>query len=185
MSMAWNQRREALRRCVELRRSIVELMARCGIVLLRTSLGLIFFWFGALKFFHGLSPAEQLAGKTISALTFGHVGPAVSRPLLALAECTIGVGLLSGRFLLLTIGLLFVQTLGTMLPLLLFPAETFFHFPYAATLEGQYIIKNLVLLSAAVVVGATADGGGLVSDPKLLRQPHLKRRERQRRAASM
>ncbi len=151
------------------RQWITECMARCGIVLLRTSLGVVFFWFGVLKFFPGLSPAEQLAGKTISALTFGHVAPALSRPILALGECVIGLGLLSGRYLLLTIALLLVQMAGTMAPLLLFPADTFIRFPYAATLLGQYIIKNIVLVAAAVVVGATADGGGLVSDPELLR----------------
>jgi hypothetical protein len=53
---------------------------------------------------------------------------------------------------------------GTLLPLLLFPAETFVLFPLAPTLEGQYIIKNLVLVSAAAVVGATLRGKGLASE---------------------
>jgi hypothetical protein len=60
-----------------------------------------------------------------------------------------------------TLLLLFVQMPGTMMPLLLFPAETFRAFPYAPTLEGQYIIKNLVLVSAAIVIGATVRGGRL------------------------
>ncbi|HEX5824942.1 MAG TPA: hypothetical protein VFY18_10845, partial [Candidatus Limnocylindrales bacterium] len=48
---------------------------------------------------------------------------------------------------------------GTFLPLVFYPAETFTRFPYAPTLEGQYIIKNLVLIGAAMVVGATVRGG--------------------------
>jgi hypothetical protein len=45
--------------------------------------------------------------------------------------------------------------LGTMTPLILFPAETFVIFPLVPTLEGQYIIKNLVLISAGLVIGST------------------------------
>jgi uncharacterized membrane protein YphA (DoxX/SURF4 family) len=161
-----------------LREITTDCMARCGVPLLRISLGVIFLWFGVLKFFPGLSPAEQLAGRTISALTLGHVGPELSRPLLAAGECVIGVGLLSGRFLLLTTALLLVQMLGTMAPLVLFRTETFLRFPYAATLLGQYIIKNIVLVAAAVVVGSTADGGGLVTDPELLRGARARRRGR-------
>ena len=51
-----------------------------------------------------------------------------------------------------------------MTPLLLFPAETFTRFPYAPTLEGQYIIKNVVLISAGLVIGATIRGGRIVDD---------------------
>ena len=51
---------------------------------------------------------------------------------------------------------------GTMLPLVFFPSETFAAFPYSPTLEGQYIIKNPVLVSAAIVVGATVRGGQLM-----------------------
>jgi hypothetical protein len=81
--------------------------------------------------------------------------------MLAVWETAIGLGLLTRRFLRLTLGLLFVQMPGTMLPLVLFPQETFLVFPYAPTIEGQYIIKNLVLVSAAIVVGATVRGGRL------------------------
>ena len=54
---------------------------------------------------------------------------------------------------------------GTIAPLLLFPDQTFTAFPYAPTLEGQYIIKNIVLIAAAMVVGATVRGGGLEPEP--------------------
>ena len=56
--------------------------------------------------------------------------------------------------------------LGTLTPIVLFPHEVFTHVPYAPTLEGQYIIKNIVLIGAAMVVGATVRGGGLVPDAR-------------------
>ena len=77
----------------------------------------------------------------------------------------IGVGLITGRFLRATLLLLVVQMLGTLTPLVLFPTETFTIFPVAPTLEGQYIIKNLVLVAAAMVVGATVRGGQLLAEP--------------------
>jgi hypothetical protein len=49
--------------------------------------------------------------------------------------------------------------LGTMTPLILFPAETFVIFPFVPTFEGQYIIKNLVLISAGLVIGSTVRSG--------------------------
>jgi uncharacterized membrane protein YkgB len=123
-------------------------------VLLRISVGIVFFWFGVLKFFPALSPAEDLAGRTIGALTFGLIAPAVSVPVLAAWECAIGIGLITGRFLRGTLILMFVHMSGTVTPLILFPHETWARFPYAATLEGQYIIKNLVLVSAGLVIYA-------------------------------
>lgn len=141
-------------------------MARYGILLLRLALGLVFLWFGAIKFVPGWSPAAELAARTIETLTAGAVSGAAGLQILALWESLIGIGLLLGRFLRLTLAMLFVQMPGTMLPLVMFPEATFVHVPYAPTIEGQYIIKNLVLVSAAIVVGATVRGGRLVNSPK-------------------
>jgi len=140
-------------------------MARFGVPFLRISLGLVFFWFGVLKFFPGLSPADQLASRTISALTLGIVPADISLLVLAVWECAIGLGLILGVFLRLTLLLLFLQMLGTFTPLLLFPDETFTRFPYAPTLEGQYIIKNLVLIAAGIIIGATVRGGHVEPEP--------------------
>lgn len=148
---------------------ITNWMARYSVVLLRISLGVVFLWFGVLKFFPGLSPAQELAARTISALTFGYVPPSVSVPVLAAWECVIGLGLISGRFMRATLLLLFLQMLGTITPLFLFPSEAFIRFPYAPTLEGQYIIKNVVLVSAGLVIGATVRGGAVVADPEAVR----------------
>ena len=143
---------------------ITAALARWGIPFLRFGLGVVFLWFSALKFFPGASPAETLAARTIEQLSGGLIGRDVSLPVLATWESLIGIGLLTGRFMRATLFLLAVQMLGTLTPLVLFPGETFTTFPIAPTLEGQYIIKNVVLIGAAMVVGATVRGGRLVPD---------------------
>ncbi len=145
---------------------ITAFMRAYGILLLRLSVGIVFFWFGILKFFPGLSPAQGLATATIERLTFGWVKPQVSIYILAAWEVLIGIGLITGKYLRATLFLLFTQMLGTLTPLILFPHETFTRFPYAPTLEGQYIIKNLVLISAGLVVGATVRGGRIVEEER-------------------
>jgi uncharacterized membrane protein YphA (DoxX/SURF4 family) len=146
---------------------ITATLARVAIPTLRIALGIIFLWFGVLKFFPNLSPAETLVGRTIEQLSLGIIQPSVSLPVLAAWESVIGIGLILGRGLRGILFLLALQMLGTLTPLLLFPGETFSSFPLIPTLEGQYIIKNLVLIAAAMVVGATVRGGGLSPDPGL------------------
>lgn len=148
--------------------SLTRWMARHGLTLLRISLGIVFLWFGLLKFFPGLSPAHDLAARTIEQLSGGLIGSGVSVPVLATWESLIGLGLLLGVFLRAVLLLLMVQMIGTLTPLVLFPGEVFTRVPYAPTLEGQYIIKNAVLISAAIVLGASVRGGGLVSQPEVL-----------------
>jgi uncharacterized membrane protein YkgB len=144
---------------------ITHFMAQHGIRLLRLSVGIVFLWFGALKFVPGLSPADDLATRTISVLTFDAVPPHVSRVALAAWETAIGLGLLSGRWTRAVLFLLFAQMAGTITPLFLFLRETW-RVPFVVpTLEGQYIIKNLVLISAGLVIGATVRGGGLTDRP--------------------
>jgi uncharacterized membrane protein YkgB len=146
---------------------ITSTLARVAVPTLRIALGIVFLWFGALKFFPDLSPAETLVGRTIEALTLGIVRPEVSLPVLAAWESIIGIGLLLGRGLRGILLLLALQMAGTFTPLLLFPQETFSSFPFVPTLEGQYIIKNIVLIGAAMVVGATVRGGGLSPEGEL------------------
>lgn len=144
---------------------ITRWMAAHGVVLLRVSLGIIFLWFGALKLIPGLSPAEDLATRTITLLSGGMVSPTVIPYALGIWECLIGVGLLSGVWLRVVLLLLALQMAGTFTPLALFPDECFAHAPFVPTLEGQYIIKNLVLVAAALVIGATVRGGRLRAEP--------------------
>lgn len=144
---------------------VTAVLAGVAVPALRVSMGLIFLWFGALKFVAGASPAEDIAARTFEVLSLGIVAPAVALPLLAAWEVAIGVGLISGRFLRLTLLLLALQMVGALAPLALFPDETWTRVPVAPTIEGQYIIKNVVLIAAAMVIGATVRGGRLLSEP--------------------
>ena len=130
--------------------------ARLSFALLRVSMGVVFVWFGSLKFVPDLSPAQDLAARTMEKLSLGLLGESVSMPMLAMWECLIGIGLITGLYLRATLGLLLVQMAGTFTPLVLFPGETWDRFPVVPTMEGQYILKNLVLVSAGLVIGAVA-----------------------------
>jgi uncharacterized membrane protein YkgB len=148
-------------------RRVTHWLAEHGLILLRISIGLIFFWFGVLKFWPGLSPADELAADTIDRLSFGLVDGSAARVPLAILETAIGIGLVTGRLMRVTLLLLVGQMLGTVTPLFLFPEITWSD-PFVPTLEGQYILKNIVLVSAALTIGATVRGGGLVDDPEVL-----------------
>ena len=150
---------------------IVRWLARYSLPFLRFGMGIVFLWFGALKFFPNLSPATELAVRTIDVLAFGLIPGSISVILLATLESAIGLGFLTGRYMRLTLLLLLFQMAGTLTPLALFPGEAFIHFPYAPTLEGQYIIKNLVLIGAGLVIGSTMRGGQIVADPVELSRP--------------
>jgi uncharacterized membrane protein YkgB len=129
---------------------IASFMRRYGVVALRLSLAVVFIWFGALKLV-GMSPAEDLVRATVywmSGDTF--------LPILGTWEVLIGVFLLARSTIRVALALLFLQMPGTVLPLFLLPEVTFTSIPFGLTLEGQYIVKNLALLSAALVVGGTA-----------------------------
>jgi uncharacterized membrane protein YkgB len=141
-------------------RRITHWMARAGIPILRVALGVVFFWFGALKLFPGMSPAEELVIATVP-----WIPGSVFLPVLAVWEMVIGLGFLTGRALRLTILLLYLQMPGTLAPIFLLPDQVFTAFPFGLTLVGQYIVKNVVLIAAALVIGATVRGGRLIEDP--------------------
>ncbi|HAA76595.1 TPA: hypothetical protein DCE37_15895 [Candidatus Latescibacteria bacterium] len=143
---------------------LTEWAAFTGVPFLRISLGIVFFWFGMLKFFPGLSPAETLATDTIRVMTFGIVEPYVSIIILAAWETLIGIGLITGRALRATLLLLFLQMPGTITPMVIFPDLCFQSIPFDLTIEGQYIVKNLVLVAAGIVIGATVRGGRLTAN---------------------
>ena len=113
------------------------------------SIGIVYLWFGTLKLFPGLSPAEALAKETLSRLTFGLVPTNISYCMLALWEITIGIFLILNFPKKLIIYIALLHILFTFTPLFLLPgASSFTHVPYALTLVGQYIIKNLIIFSA-------------------------------------
>lgn len=143
-------------------------MSTNGLLLLRLSIGIVFVWFGVLKYFPGVSPAQDLAINTISMLTFGLLSPKVIITTLATWEVIIGLGFLSGRFMRITLLLLFAQMIGTFTPILLFPSEVFTAIPWGPTLEGQYIIKNIVIVSAGIVIGGNVFRKRIVNGEKKL-----------------
>jgi len=150
----------------KLDRKLIRWMSRHGIKLLRISIGIVFFWFGFLKFFPGASPAEELAVNTIQVISFNLLEPGAILIILAIWESLIGLGLISGVLLRETLLLLFLQMIGTLFPIFIFPEEVFTRIPYALTLEGQYIIKNLAVMSAGLVIGATVRGGKILPEPE-------------------
>ena len=143
---------------------ITRWMARYSLDVLRFALGVIFIWFGALKYFPGLSPAEELVRNTIY-----FFDPDLVIPILATWEVLIGIGFLSGFFTnklqRVTILLLFMQMIGAGLPLIMLPEVVWTNFPFVLTIEGQYIIKNLVIIGSALVLGATVRGGKVDPEP--------------------
>ena len=116
---------------------------------LRASIGIVFIWFGALKTVGDLSPAYDLVAATVYWLT-----PEIIVPILGWWEIAIGVCFLIPALTRIGLLLLALQMPGTFLPLILLPEACFTVFPFGLTLEGQYIVKNLVIIGAALVIGA-------------------------------
>ncbi|MCW2762834.1 MAG: DoxX family protein [Marmoricola sp.] len=129
-----------------------------SIDVLRVSLGLVFLVFGALKFFPGLSPAADLAARTIDTLTLGVISGDFAIFLTATMETFIGITLVSGRFLKAGLATLGMAMVGILSPLVLFTGELF---PDGPTLVAQYVMKDIVLVSAGLVVAAHALGARL------------------------
>ncbi len=122
------------------------------LILLRISIGIVYTWFGALKFFHGYSPAEDLAAKTIAKLTFGLLSDHTNLLLLAGWECAIGLLLITGKWLKPALISVFIHMACTFTPLLFFPSVSFKFVPYGFTLVGQYIMKNIIIVTACLIL---------------------------------
>ncbi len=122
------------------------------LALLRISIGVIYLWFGMLKFFPGYSPAEDLAAKTIARLTFALFPDHPNLLLLATWECMIGLLFITGKWMRATLICMFIHMACTFTPLLFFPSVSFNYVPYGFTLVGQYIMKNIILVSASLVL---------------------------------
>lgn len=120
--------------------------------LLRWAIGINYFWFGMLKFFHGLSPAEGLAKDTIRVLTFGLIPDDLNLLLLATWEVGIGLIFFSGYFTRLGAKAAIVHMIFTFTPLFFFPEVSFLQAPFSFTIIGQYIVKNLVFLVALGII---------------------------------
>jgi len=119
---------------------------------LRLSMGLIFLAFGVLKFFPGVSPAEGMAVATFDQLTLGLLPDELSRLLVATFETVLGVLLLTGWVPRIALAMLALQIVGILSPLVLLSGELFAGPFGAPTLEGQYVLKDLILAAAALVI---------------------------------
>ncbi len=122
------------------------------IKLMQISLGLIFLWYGVLKLFDGVSPAQELATATISILSLHTISAELSIKLLGIFEILIGFGFVLGLYLRLILILFFVHMLGTFTPLFILTDVSFTQAPYAFTLVGQYIMKNIVFVLAGMCI---------------------------------
>jgi hypothetical protein len=135
-------------------RRVSGFMRRWGVFALRLSLGIIFIWFGVLKPL-GVSPAGPLVRATVGWMPL--LSPDTWVAVIGWWEVAIGVTFLFHRTVRIAIALLALQMGGTFLPLVLLPDVTFQagQIPFVPTIEGQYIIKNLIIISAALVIGGT------------------------------
>jgi len=126
--------------------------ASSAFTILRVSVGIVYFWFGALKFFQGLSPAEQLAMQTIHKITFGLINDHVNIIMLASWECIVGLLLMIRKWIKPALVLLFLHMICTFTPFIFFPNQTFNVAPYGLSLIGQYIVKNIIIVAAGLVL---------------------------------
>ncbi|WP_343487906.1 DoxX family membrane protein [Allomuricauda sp. d1] len=132
---------------------IAKQMKLWGMPALRISFAIIFFWFGILKPF-GLSAAEGLLKATVAWLPFG--SPEQWLSIIGWWEVVIGITFLFRLTTRIAIALLFIQMVGTFMPLVILPEVTFQDSNILMpTIEGQYIIKNLMVISAALVIGGS------------------------------
>ena len=136
-------------------RVLLPFLHRWGVPALRVSLAVVFIWFGALKVF-GVSPVVDLVASTVY-----WVDPDWFVPALGGVELLVGVGLIANLGLRLVLAILTMQLIGTFLVFLLHPEVAFQDGnPLKLTVEGEFVVKNLVLLAAAMVVGSRLRIGG-------------------------
>jgi uncharacterized membrane protein YkgB len=127
---------------------VVRFMSSYAILIIRISLGIVFVWFGLLKVM-GTSPVYDLASHVVYWLP-----PELFVPLLGIWEMAIGIGLLLGKALRVVLSLLFLQLAGTFLVLVMRPEIAFQGGnPLLLTMEGEFVVKNLVLIAAGLAVG--------------------------------
>jgi putative oxidoreductase len=138
-----------------------------SLAILRISLGAVFLGFGFLKFFPGVSPAENLVVTTTSMLTFGLVPHSLAIVAIAVMECVIGMWLLIGRALRGVMYLLAVELIGILSPIVLLGGRLFSGPHNAPTLEGQYVLKDVIIVGAVLVLAATVRRARLMSTEAL------------------
>ena len=149
-----------------------RILVRHSISALRIAVGLVFFGFGFLKYFPGVSPAEKLATDTTNVLFLGLVPPHVAIYIVASMECFIGACFIIGAGVLMRVAIwvLAAQMVGILSPLLIEPGTLFSGPHHAPTLEGQYVLKDIILGAAGMVIAAASFRGGKLvrEEPELI-----------------
>ncbi|GAC1363750.1 MAG: hypothetical protein NVSMB44_21580 [Ktedonobacteraceae bacterium] len=135
--------------------SLNRWLVRHSIALLRISLGAVFFGFGILKFFPNVSPAQDIATQTMAVLSLGLVPANISIVFVAVLECGIGLCFITGKFLRIAVWLLLFELIGILSPLVLLPGELFTGPFHAPNLLGQYVLKDVILAGAGMVIAAS------------------------------
>ncbi len=143
----WTPRRSMAEFGAEVERTFLAFVEDYSLQLLRYALVAVYVWFGLLTM-TGTSPTAGLIAEM-----FPFVPTDVFRVVFGSWEVAVGLALLSRRTLRIGVVLLIAHALVAMLPLVVYPAETFSYFPYGPSFEGVYIIKDWVLLAAAMTVG--------------------------------
>jgi len=127
--------------------AVIEFMRRRSLLLLRLALALVFLWFGLLKLFDA-SPVADLVARALPILP-----PRVAVLGSGITECVVGLGLLTGRAVRLTLVLFFALLLGTFLPLVTHPTDVFQHNnPLWLSTTGEFLLKNLILITAGFTI---------------------------------
>ncbi len=130
--------------------TFIRFMSRNGVRLLRWALAVVFIWFGALKVV-GRSPVADLVAQTVYWFP-----PEFFVPCLGVWEVLVGLGLLWAVALRLTLLLLWLPMAGTFLVLVLRPEVSFQDGNLLLlTTEGEFVVKNLVLITAGIVIGGS------------------------------
>ncbi len=131
-----------------------------SVAVLRVAVGAVFLGFGVLKYFPGVSPAQNLTEATTHILFLGLIPGRLALIVVATLECFIGAALIAGRPMRLALWLLGFEFVGILSPLVLLPARLFAGPHHAPTLEGQYVLKDVILVGAAMVIAAATFRGG-------------------------
>lgn len=135
------------RRALELDHRLTRAFRPHALKALQVQLGLLFVWFGALKLF-GASPVEGLIAGTLPWVDRDVVVPALGG-----VEVALGLGLVTGVLLRVVLPVLAAHLVGTFSTFVMLPATMFRdRNPTLLTADGEFVMKNLVLISATLVL---------------------------------
>jgi uncharacterized membrane protein YkgB len=127
----------------------IEKLRRISLPLLRLTIGIVFVWFGALKIGDS-TPVGDFVARTLPWFNRDFIVPA-----LGWFEIAMGLAIIAGRLLTLVCAGLVAHLTGTFLSLVMQPEVTFQGGnPLMLTTEGEFVVKNIVFIAAALVIAA-------------------------------